>query len=91
MRLRMILIAVLLWAGVAAPWTAAQSSSTLVVKGRVLDAETNAPLSDTHVFVAESMNGTVTDSTGRFRLDEDLGDTSSLDDPSTIEAIRAAR
>ena len=70
MRLRMILIAVLLWAGVAAPWTAAQSSSTLVVKGRVLDAETNAPLSDTHVFVAESMNGTVTDSTGRFRLDE---------------------
>ena len=70
MRLRMILIAVLLWAGVAAPWTAAQSSSMLVVKGRVLDAETNAPLSDTHVFVAESMNGTVTDSTGRFRLDE---------------------
>jgi hypothetical protein len=34
----------------------------------VLDAETSRPLPDTHVFVAQTMNGTVTDSSGRFRL-----------------------
>ncbi|MEF8815272.1 MAG: carboxypeptidase regulatory-like domain-containing protein [Salinibacter sp.] len=42
---------------------------TGVIEGRVLDAETNAPLPRTHVFVAESVHGTITDSTGRFRLE----------------------
>lgn len=48
----------------------AQSTESSVVRGRVVDAETNNPLPHTHVFVAQSMNGTVTDSTGRFYLDE---------------------
>lgn len=48
----------------------AQPSTSTVIRGRVLDAETNEPLPHTNVFVAQSMNGTVTDSTGRFRLDD---------------------
>lgn len=48
----------------------AQPSTSTVVRGRVLDAETNEPLPHTNVFVAQSMNGTVTDSTGRFHLDD---------------------
>jgi hypothetical protein len=48
----------------------AQPSDSTVLRGRILDAETSDPLPHTHVFVAQSMNGTVTDSTGRFHLDE---------------------
>ena len=52
----------------AGPGAAGEPSTTLL-EGRVLNAETDAPLPRTHVFVAESMAGTVTDSTGRFRLE----------------------
>ena len=69
MRLRAALLALILGAGSVLPvQSTAQPAPTSVVRGRVLDAETNAPLSDTHVFIAQTMNGTVTDSTGRFRL-----------------------
>ncbi|PSQ73192.1 MAG: carboxypeptidase regulatory-like domain-containing protein [Bacteroidetes bacterium QH_9_64_21] len=61
-----VLVAV--W-GLVALVAPAQPSDSPIVRGRVLDAETNEPLPHTHVFVAQSMNGTVTDSTGRFRLD----------------------
>ena len=47
----------------------ASGQSTGVIEGRVLDADSNAPLPRTHVFVVESMHGTVTDSSGRFRLE----------------------
>lgn len=48
----------------------AQPSQTGTLVGRVLDAESSAPLGGTHVFIARSMKGTVTDSTGRFRLED---------------------
>lgn len=38
--------------------------------GSVTDAETGMPLRDAHVFIAVSMNGSVTDSDGRYRLDD---------------------
>ncbi|MCS4190780.1 protocatechuate 3,4-dioxygenase beta subunit [Salinibacter ruber] len=47
----------------------ATGQSTGVIEGRVLDADSNAPLPRTHVFVVESMHGAVTDSSGRFRLE----------------------
>ncbi|PSQ72320.1 MAG: carboxypeptidase regulatory-like domain-containing protein [Bacteroidetes bacterium QH_2_64_26] len=61
-------VPVAVW-GLIALVASAQPSDPPIVRGRVLDAETNEPLPHTHVFVAQSMNGTVTDSTGRFRLD----------------------
>ena len=70
MRLRAVVLALILGMGAIAPLqSASQPAPTSVVRGRVLDAETNVPLSDTHVFIAQTINGTVTDSTGRFRLD----------------------
>jgi len=68
MSVRVVLLAAIL--GAVAPCAVAQPSQAGTVRGRVLDAETNAPLPGTHVFIVQSMNGTVTDSTGRFRLDE---------------------
>ena len=47
----------------------ATGQSTGVIEGRVLDADSNAPLPRTHVFVVESMHGAVTDSSGWFRLE----------------------
>lgn len=49
--------------------TLAQPDRTSTIVGRVVDAETNKPLPRTHVFIARSMKGTITDSTGRFRLE----------------------
>ena len=67
--LRAVVLALILGGGGALLPAAAQPSQSATVKGRVLDAETDAPLPDTHVFIAQTMNGTVTDSTGRFQLD----------------------
>ena len=36
--------------------------------GTVTDAETGQPIEDAHVFIADSMNGTVTDGEGRYRF-----------------------
>ncbi len=58
----------LILAGGVGP-SSAVGQSTGVIEGRVLDADTDAPLPRTHVFVPESMHGTVADSTGRFRLE----------------------
>ncbi|MFB6273835.1 MAG: carboxypeptidase-like regulatory domain-containing protein [Salinibacter sp.] len=70
MSLRTVVLGILLgWGLWVPPSPFAQSAPTSVVRGRVLDAETNAPLPHTHVFNARSMIGTVTDSTGRFRLE----------------------
>ena len=44
------------------------ASGQAVLTGRVISAETGAPLPDAHVFIAASMNGTVSDISGRFRL-----------------------
>ncbi len=69
MQLRVFFLAAILgWGFLAAPVTMGQSSQ-ITVRGRVYDAETNAPLPHTHVFVPQSMNGTVTDSSGQFRLE----------------------
>ena len=69
MSLRPLLFGVVLWGGLLVPSPAvAQSPETTVVRGRVLDAESAAPLPHTHVFIARSMIGTVTDSTGHFQL-----------------------
>ena len=62
-------LSLLLGGGAAPCLSVAQAPATRTIKGRVLDAETDAPLPDTHVFLAQSMNGTVTDSAGRFRLE----------------------
>jgi len=71
MELRTFLLGMLLGWGLMFPAPIfAQSSSSNLVRGRVLDADTNTPLPHTHVFIAQSMTGTVTDSTGRFRLEE---------------------
>lgn len=51
----------------ATPLRAQQPLHT-TLQGTVVDAETEKPLQDVHVFVAESMKGTVTDAQGRFRL-----------------------
>ncbi|MFB6098666.1 MAG: carboxypeptidase-like regulatory domain-containing protein [Salinibacter sp.] len=76
MPVRALLFGLLLaWGFLLLPPTAGQSVRTSVVRGRVLDAETGAPLPRTHVFVPRTMNGTVTDSTGRFRLTVQPGAT----------------
>ncbi len=69
MSVRTVALLIVLVGGVSLCPSLAQTPPSSVVKGRVLDAEANAPLPDTHVFIAQSMNGTVTDSTGHFRLD----------------------
>lgn len=69
MQLRVFFLAAILGWAFLASVTVGQSSQTSTVRGRVYDAETNAPLPHTHVFVPRSMNGTVTDSSGHFRLD----------------------
>mgnify|MGYP006284890249 CR=1 FL=1 len=67
MSVRAVIFALVLGSGsLLAPLIA--SAQTTTVRGRVLDAETNAPLSHTHVFIAQSLTGTVTDSSGRFHL-----------------------
>ena len=56
----------------ATSWIAtanAQSPPRARFVGTVHDAETNTPLPGAHVFIAASMIGTTTDSTGRFQLD----------------------
>lgn len=65
----------LLLMGIILPFpTAAQTGSAVTVVGRVVGAESNEPLSRTHVFIPRSMSGTTTDSTGRFRMkDVSLG------------------
>ena len=40
-----------------------------VITGTVTDSETGTSLSDAHVFIAVSMNGSVTDAAGAYRLD----------------------
>lgn len=65
-RLFVLLVALI---GTTAP-TAAQNDQALTITGRVVGAESNEPLPRTHVFVSRSMNGTTTDSTGRFRLED---------------------
>lgn len=47
----------------------AQTPQRAVLTGTVVNAETGAPLADAHVFIAVSMNGSVTDAEGRYRLD----------------------
>ena len=64
------LLAVLLGTGVSPSLAQKAATQTVTVQGRVLDAETNAPLPETHVFITQTMNGTVTDSTGGFHLNE---------------------
>jgi hypothetical protein len=44
------------------------SLAQTTLRGTVVDAETGAPLSGVHVFVAQSMVGTTTDDAGRFVL-----------------------
>jgi len=46
----------------------AAQSRDVVIQGRVLDAETGAPVPRAHVFISHSTAGTTTDSTGRFQL-----------------------
>lgn len=70
MWLRCVLLSMVLLGGSGFGATSAQSVPTRVIEGRVVDAETNTPLPHTHVFVPESMHGAVTDSTGRFRLQD---------------------
>lgn len=38
------------------------------ITGTVTNADTGAPIADAHVFIANSMNGTVTDAQGNYRL-----------------------
>ncbi len=47
---------------------AAQPSGRAVLTGTVTDAAGGAPLAGAHVFIASSMQGTVTDADGRYRL-----------------------
>lgn len=47
----------------------AQPTQHTTFVGTVSDAETGAPLPGAHVFIAASMIGTTTDTTGHFRLD----------------------
>ncbi len=70
MSVRAFVLSLLLMGGATLYPSAAQTPATSTIKGRVLDAETNAPLPNTHVFLPQSMSGTVTDSTGRFRLEQ---------------------
>lgn len=42
--------------------------SPATIAGTVTDSETGTPLSDAHVFIAVSMNGSVTDAAGEYRL-----------------------
>lgn len=66
---RCLVLSVLLLAVAVAPPSPGQTSNEIVLTGRVVDDETGKPLPGTHVFIPESMTGTVTDSTGRFRLE----------------------
>lgn len=50
--------------------TAAQQDRHATFVGTVQNAETTAPLPNAHVFIAGSMIGTTTDSTGYFELDD---------------------
>lgn len=68
MQVRSILAGLLLLGFGGVQPVGAQSDSGVTIVGRVLDRETDDPLPGTHVFVSRSLVGTVTDSTGRFRL-----------------------
>ena len=50
------------------PQPALAQADVAVLTGRVVDAETGAPLPGAHVFIAASMIGTTTDADGRYRL-----------------------
>lgn len=65
----LVVLGVVLLAASGLPKTFAQPTPQVRWVGVVLDAETGAPLPDAHVFIAASMIGTTTDSTGRFTLD----------------------
>ena len=56
----------LLAAAMAGPVTAQERAA---LHGRVVDAETGAPLPGAHVFLSNSTHGTTTDAEGRYRLD----------------------
>lgn len=49
-------------------WSAVPAAAQVTLTGHVTDSTTGEPLSGVHVFVAESMAGTTTDTTGRFTL-----------------------
>jgi len=70
MSVRTVVLSLVLASGAVPALCVAQTPVTSTITGRVIDAETNVPLSDVHVFIVQSMTGTVTDSSGRFRLDE---------------------
>lgn len=50
------------------PWRVA-AQDEYAIQGQVLDAETETPLVGAHIFLANSTQGTVTDSDGQFVLD----------------------
>lgn len=68
MRHRLILPLLIVLFSAPAP-AQAQPNRAAVITGRVLDAETNLPLSGAHVFIASSMIGTITDDDGNYRLE----------------------
>ena len=61
------LVVVLVWLVCADPLLA-QSTGSVTLQGRVVDAKTDDPLADVHVFVAGSTIGTVTGDGGRYTL-----------------------
>lgn len=67
-RLSVLLLAVAVFAALQP--ASGQSDRSLTLKGSVVDAETEAPLSGAHVFISRSMIGTTTDEEGNFRLSE---------------------
>jgi hypothetical protein len=63
----MLGLALLAASGWASP-ACAQDTAAIVLEGYVVDAERGTPLPNAHVFIAGTLTGTVTDSTGRYRL-----------------------
>lgn len=70
MRLHCFLAALLLFGTALCPSARGQARDSIVIHGHVQDGETGKPLPRTHVFIPESMTGTVTDSSGHFRLED---------------------
>jgi TonB-dependent SusC/RagA subfamily outer membrane receptor len=67
-RLRLSLLAVIMCVLAPAPTRAQAGDSAGSVAGRVVEALTNAPISDVQVFIEGTTVGTVTDAEGRFRI-----------------------
>ena len=53
-----------------APTAQAQLAPDAVITGQVLDDETGTPLVGVHVFIADTMIGTTTDTEGNYRLEK---------------------